>query len=165
MDNMEKVKCSKCGFMNLKGTRTCSKCHTNIESYKKSCPKCGKVNSNNVKRCVNCNFDFMKKRSNFGSFIISLGLVIILMVLVYFDKESIVEKFSFALKVLAGFMVFLLIVNTITYGSKEKINYSAEDEMIDKHKKLNNMKKRSKAAIFVGIIISAIILVIYYFTR
>lgn len=165
MDNMEKVKCSKCGFMNLKGTRTCSKCHTNIESYKKSCPKCGKVNSNNVKRCINCNFDFMKKRSNLGNLIISLALVIILMLLVYFDKENIVEKFSFVLKVFAGFMIFLLIVNTITYGSKEKINYSAEDEIIDKHKKFNNMKKKSRVAIVLGLIISAIIIVIYYFVR
>lgn len=163
MDNFEKVKCNNCGFVNIKGTKTCSRCHTNIDSFKKSCPRCGKVNSNNVKKCVNCRFDFTKKRKSIWfNLFLSLLVVGILFALNYLNHEAIVENFSFALKIICGFIVFAIIVNIFTYGAKDKINYAAEDEIIVKHKKLDNMKKRSNIVIVCGAVVVIIILFIYY---
>lgn len=164
MEEFEQIKCKNCGFVNIKGTKTCSRCHTNVDSARKSCPRCGKVNANNVKKCVNCRFDFTKKRKSiFFYLVLSLLIVGVLLLLTYLDYESIVDKFSFGLRVIAGFIVFAIVLNIFTYGSKDKINYAAEDEMIDNHKKLDKMKKFSNIAVIIGGIIVFIVLIVYYF--
>ena len=43
----------------------------------------------------------------------------------FFGKEGIVEKFSFGLRVIAGFGIFVLFVKMFTFGSEDTINYSA----------------------------------------
>lgn len=166
MEKKEQMKCPYCGFTNIKGTRKCYKCRKDIDSYRKSCPKCGKVNSNNVKLCVRCKYDFTKKkRTIWFNLIISVLLVIFLCLLVYFDKEGIVKNFSMALKVLAGFAIFVVFVKTLTYGEKDKINYSAEDEILDDHKIFNIMRRWSNLAIVVGAIIILVFLIYYYIFR
>lgn len=166
MDNVKQIKCPKCGFLNMKGTRTCSKCHTNIDSYRKSCPKCGKINANNVKRCVSCKYNFMKKRKSIWFYlIISLIFMVVLFLLVYFCKDGFYKKFNLVLKVFSGFMILAILVNTLTYGSKDKINYTAEDEMLYDYKKFNGMKRFSSIAIIVGGILAIIYLIYYYIFR
>lgn len=166
MNKKEQVKCPYCGFINIKGTRKCSKCKKNIDTLRKSCPKCGKINYNNVKLCVRCKYDFSKKnRPIVVNFIVSLLLIVVLSLLVFFDKEGIVEKFSLLLKVLAGFFIFILIVKVFTYGEKDILNYSAEEEIVDNHKRFINMKKWSNIAIIIGGILILIFLIYYYFIR
>ncbi len=166
MEQIKKVKCKNCGFINIKGTITCSRCHANIDTERKSCPRCGKVNSNNVKKCVNCRYDFTKKRKSiwFNLFLTSL-IVGIMIVLVYFGKENWVDKFSLGLKVIAGFFLFSIVVNIFTYGSRDVINYSAEEEMIDKHKKFEKMKRFSTVAIVIGAVLVVGFLIFYYVIR
>lgn len=163
---MDKIKCNNCGFINIKGTRICTKCGTNIDVYKKSCPRCGKVNSNNVKRCVRCNFDFMKKKKTIWFYLlISCFIMLLLFLLGQFISENAFNKFSLALKVLAGFMVFVVLVRTLTYGSKDKINYSAEEEIVEDHKGFDRMKKFSNLTIIVGGILVIVYLIYYYFIK
>lgn len=166
MEKQEQIKCPHCGFKNIKGTRKCSKCRKDIDNLRKSCPKCGKINYNNVKLCVRCKYDFTKKkRTIWFNLLISLLLVGILCLLVYFDKEGIVKKFSLALKVLAGFAIFVVFVKTLTYGEKDKISYSAEEEIIEDHKTFNIMKRWSNIAIIIGGILVLGFLIYYYFIR
>ena len=44
MSSSKKEKCPKCGFMNIEGTKKCTKCHCNLDKKRKSCPKCAKYN-------------------------------------------------------------------------------------------------------------------------
>lgn len=166
MKRNEVTKCPYCGFLNIKGTRKCSKCRKDIDNLRKSCPKCGKINYNNVKLCVRCKYDFTsKKRTIWFNLIISIFLVAILSLLVFFDKEGIVQKFNLALKVIAGFIIFVIFVKTLTYGEKDKIKYSAEEEIVDEHKNLNVMKRWSNVAIVLGGILVLGFLIYYYFIR
>lgn len=166
MEKKDFIICPNCGFKNIKGTRKCSKCRKDIDTLRKSCPNCGKINYNNVKNCVSCKFDFTKKRrSIWFNLIISLLIVGILCLLVFFGKEGFVSKFNVGLKVLAGFSVFVLFVKTLTYGDKHIINYSAEEEIVEKHKKLINMKKWCNIAIIIGGILVFAFLVYYYIFR
>ena len=166
MEKQEQIKCPYCGFKNIKGTRKCSKCRRDIDNLRKSCPKCGKINYNNVKLCVRCKYDFTKKkRTIWFNFLISLVLVGVLCLLVYFDKVGIVKKVNLALKVLAGFAIFVVFVKTLIYGEKDKINYSAEEEIVERQKNLNIMKKWCNVAIVIGAILVLSFLIYYYFIR
>ena len=166
MEKKDFIICPNCGFRNINGTRKCSKCRKDIDTLRKSCPKCGKINYNNVKYCVSCKFDFTKKRrSVLFNLIISLLIVGVLFLLVFFGKEGFVSKFNVGLKVLAGFSVFVLFVKTFTYGDKHIINYSAEEEIVEKQKKLISMKKWCNIAIIVGGILAFAFLVYYYIFR
>ena len=166
MEKKQLIKCPKCGFNNIIGTRKCSKCKTHIDDNRKVCPKCGKVNFAKVKKCTTCKFDFTKKRRTvWANLVISLLIIIILSLLVFFGKEGIVEKFSFGLRVIAGFGIFVLFVQKFTFGSEDTINYSAEEEMFDDRKGFAIMKRWSNRAIFIGAILVFLFLVYYYFIR
>ncbi len=166
MEKKEYVKCPRCGFENIKGTKKCSKCKKDIDSIRKSCPKCGKINANNVKRCGNCKYDFAKKkRSIWFNLLISILIIGILCLLVYLDKEGLVKKFSLALKVLAGFSVFVIFIKFLTYGKNDIINYTAEDEILDNQKSLNIMRRWSNIAIIMGGLLVLGFLIYYYFIR
>ena len=62
-------------------------------------------------------------------------------------------------------MILAILVNTLTYGSKDKINYTAEDEMLYDYKKFNGMKRFISIAIIVGGILAIIYLIYYYIFR
>ena len=88
MEKNVKIKCPNCGFLNIKGTKKCSKCKRDIDSFRKSCPRCGKINSNNVKLCIRCKYDFTKKkRTIWFNLFLSLLLMGLLCLLVVFGKE------------------------------------------------------------------------------
>lgn len=166
MAKKEIMICPYCGFENIKGTRRCSKCRKDIDNLRKSCPRCGKINYNNVKYCIRCKYDFTKKkRTIWFNLLISLLLIAVLSLLVFFGKEEIVQKFSLALKVLSGFIIFVIFVRTLTYGEKDKIKYSAEEEIVDDQKNLSIMKRWSNIAIILGGIIVLGFLIYYYFIR
>lgn len=166
MAKSQLIECPKCGFKNIVGTRKCSKCKTHIDKNRKVCPKCGKVNYSSINKCSTCNFNFAtKKRSIWANLIISILIIVVLSLLVLFGKEEIVERFSFGLQVLAGFGVFVLIIKMFTFGDKDTINYSAEEEMIDDRKGFGIMKRWSNRAILIGAIIVFLFLVYYYFIR
>lgn len=165
-ENSKQVKCPKCGFMNIKGTKKCTKCHHNIDSLRKSCPKCGKINSSSVRYCVDCKYDFEKKRKSIWfNLAISSFIVIILCLLVFFGKESIVKKFNLGLSVLAGFALFVLIIRMFFSNSKQVVNYSAEDEMSENNGIIAKMKKFSNIAIVIGAIFVLVFLIYYYFIK
>ena len=79
--------------------------------------------------------------------------------------DGVYKNFNLVLKVFSGFMIFAILVNTLTYGSKDKINYTAEDEMLYDYKKFNGMKRLSSIAIIVGGILAIIYLIYYYIFR
>jgi len=166
MEKNVKIKCPSCGFLNIKGTKKCSKCKRDIDSFRKSCPRCGKINSNNVKLCIRCKYDFTKKkRTIWFNLFFSLLLMGLLCLLVVFGKERIVEKFSLGLKVLSGFVIFVIFVKSLTYGEKDKIKYSAEEEILGEQKNLHIMKRWSNIAVIIGGILVLGFLIYYYFIR
>ena len=165
-ENSKQIKCPKCGFINIKGTKKCTKCRHDIDNTRKSCPKCGKINYNNVKYCVSCKYNFEKKRKSIWfNLLISIFIVVVLCLLAFFGKEAIVEKFSLGLSVLAGFALFVLVVRMFSFGKNETINYSAEEEMQDNNKSIAKMKKLSNVAVVIGGILVFIFLIYYYFIR
>ena len=95
MKDLEKVKCSKCGFENIKGTVKCVKCHAFL-SETKSCPKCAKRNNIDAVKCSKCGYRFNKSKtiSLLFNLIISILLVIVLSLMIYFKHKGMVSNIN-----------------------------------------------------------------------
>lgn len=166
MKDMEvkKVKCSKCGFLNVSGTEVCVKCKTPLKKTR-SCPRCAKKNKIENDRCENCGYKFGRKRGTIlFNLIISLLLVGVLSLLVYFKHNGAVSNFSNGLKVLSGLFICLLLYGTINYGRKDINKFSAEEEFVD-NDRFDLLKKISNIAIIIGTIVVVCFLLYYYFIR
>lgn len=163
MDKEEQIICPKCKFKNIKLTKKCTKCGYDLDKENKVCAKCGKIKANNVKKC-DCGFDFTKKRLSvlFGV-VLSISVVILLSIIYIFSNE-LWKKISVALKVLFLFVVFVMVLRSVTNTNYEVV-HSDEIEMLKKQKSLNKMKSISKIAVVVGGIISVLFLIYYYFIR
>lgn len=163
MRKEELIICPKCNFKNIKLTKKCTKCGYDLDKKNKVCSKCGKIKSNNVKKC-DCGFDFTKKRMSilFGV-ILSVGVMILLSI-IYIFSIDLWNKISMALKVLFLFVVFVMIVKSITTTNYEVV-HSDEIEMLKRQKSLSKMKKISKLAVVIGGILSVLFLIYYYFIR
>ncbi len=166
MQNLKKVKCPKCKFENIAGAKKCAKCRTKLDDGKKSCPKCAKINSDNVKRCVSCGFNFTKRRRTLlENAIVSVVIVVLLICLVTFGDNVLLEKYNIAIKAIFGFLIFVIIVKTFTYGENEKISYSAEEEILEEYRKFGSAKKTGNILILVGAILVILFLIYYYLIR
>ena len=160
-EKLAKVKCRKCGFENVKGTFRCIKCKTPL-SETKSCPKCARRNKIDAVICSKCGYKFGKKRSIWFNLIISIFLVIILSLMVYFKHVGTVNNISNILKILAAILICGLLYGTVNYGKNDIIKFSAEEEMID-NEKFNLLRKISNIAIIIGTILVVGFLIYYYF--
>lgn len=163
MNKEEQIVCPKCNFKNIKLTKKCTKCGYDLDKKNKVCSKCGKIKANNVKKC-DCGFDFTKKRISvlFGV-VLSVGVVILLSI-IYIFSIDLWNKISMALKVLFLFVVFVMIVKSITNTNYEVV-HSDEIEMLKRQKSLGKMKRISKLAVIIGGILSVLFLIYYYFIR
>lgn len=163
MSKEEQIVCPKCNFKNIKLTKKCTKCGYDLDKKNKVCSKCGKIKANNVKKC-DCGFDFTKKRISvlFGV-VLSVGVVILLSI-IYIFSIDLWNKISMALKVLFLFVVFVMIVKSITNTNYEVV-HSDEIEMLKRQKSLGKMKRISKLAVIIGGILSVLFLIYYYFIR
>ncbi len=165
-ETIEKIKCPKCGFENVKGTRKCIKCKAEIR-LTKSCPKCAKRNKLDAIKCVNCGYNFNKKsnlKNLIFNLIISLILIVILSLLVYFEHKGVVNNISNIFKIVAVLFIFLLLYRTVNYGSKDINKFSAEEEILD-DSKFVLLRKISNIAIVIGTIGVTAFLIYYYFIR
>ena len=163
-EKLAKVKCHKCGFENVKGTFRCIKCKTPL-SETKSCPKCAKRNKVDAVRCCSCGYKFNKKRrSVFFNLIVSILLVVVLALMVYFKHSGAVSNINSILKIVATLSVFGLLYGTINYGKSEVVKFSAEEEMMD-NEKFELLKKISNIAIIIGTILAVGFLIYYYFIK
>lgn len=163
MNKEEQIICPKCKFKNIKLTKKCTKCGYDLDKKNKVCSKCGKIKANNVKKC-DCGFDFTKKRFSvlFGV-VLSISVVILLSIIYIFSNE-LWSKISVALKVLFLFVVFVMILRSVTNTNYEVV-HNDEIEMLKRQESLNKMKRISKLAVVVGGIISVLFLIYYYFIR
>lgn len=166
MEDVKKIKCKKCGSINIYGAKVCHKCKAKLENLK-SCPKCAKRNSLEAKVCSSCGFRFSKQKSAKKSFFINLSISILLMVvmvlLVVFNKSGVVTDISKVLKVLAGALVLALLFSNFNYNSKDKINYTAESEMMEKNPVTNRMKIISNIVIVIGGLVVLGVCIYFYF--
>ncbi len=166
MKDIKKIKCSKCGFSNVLGTKKCVKCNSRLELPTISCPKCAKINKNTVEKCVNCGYKFHgKKRGMLANLIISLIIVGILVVLTILEHNGVVSSITKGLKVLSLLFVVYIVYSSLSYGSKEITNYEGvEKELIKDNKKISKMKKISNIAVVLGgFIVLAIVIYFYFF--
>ncbi len=164
MKDIEKIKCHKCGFENIKGTTKCVKCHAFL-SETKSCPKCAKKNKIEAIRCSKCGYKFnVKRKSIWFNLILSILLVIVLALIVYFNHVGTFNNISNVLKIFATLFIFCLIYGTINYGKNDIIKFSAEEEFVD-NEKFNLLRKISNVAIVIGTILIVCFLIYYYFIK
>jgi hypothetical protein len=164
MTELEQIKCPKCGYKNIKISKRCTKCRYQLDDTKKSCPRCGRRVEQNSSKCE-CGFKFTKKRrSVLGNLLLSI-FVMVLLIIVSTINKGYVEHFSLGIKVVLGFCVFVIIVRTLNNAEDEKISYSAEEEIVDKHKTILRMKMASNIAIIIGAIGVAAFLIYYYLFR
>lgn len=165
MKDISKVKCGKCGFENVLGSKTCVKCHATLKHTRKGCPKCAKVNSIDAKKCVKCGYDFSKKGNGiFKNLIISVIIVLVLALFLLFDN-SLSKDISIGFKIAAGFIIVGIISSSINYASSEVIKFDAEEEMVDNVSKFKRMKLLSSLMVLIGIVLAAGFLIYYYILK
>lgn len=157
----KKIKCPKCGFLNLVGTKKCSKCGTLLD--KKSCPKCGTYNNKDAKVCTHCHFNFEKKQRGILFYLIlTILFVLVLFVLDYFGRKYFTFKTLFILKTCA--VVIFLVCYFLLFSSRQIANtdYNIENEIPD-NVKIRQLKKKGKIGIVVGIVLVIGILLYFLF--
>lgn len=160
---LEKIKCSKCGFENVKGTNVCAKCKAPLVATK-SCPKCAKKNKLDATRCVKCGYKFGKRKSIWFNLIVSILLVLVLSFMAYYEYRGAINNINSIFKILAVIFIFALLYGTINYGKGEIIKFSAEQEMMD-NEKFDLLRKISNIAIVIGTILVVGFLIYYYFIK
>ena len=127
---IEYITCLKCKTKNVKGSKVCGKCHTKLEVTTKSCPKCAKRNKLDVTSCISCGYRFDKKHYNtLINLIITVLFVGALIVLVKFNPELNKKHITYLMYVIGGIGVLTIVISTLTYGKKEMISLTAEDEI------------------------------------
>ncbi len=165
MQDIENIKCPKCGTVVIKGTKKCIKCHTNLDTTQKSCPKCAKRNDINAKKCIRCGYNFnLKNKSLVFNIVISVLLVIILLILEY---KGLLSKINISLKILAGFFIALIVYGNFTRGRKDIVKYN-EDAISTTPtvtKRMKRMKRISSIIIILAGIIILITLISIYLSK
>ena len=117
----------------------------------KSCPKCAKINAVNASKCVSCGYVFNKKNNKrlLISLIISLLVMGVLALFVYFDVEIVKNNLKIVIYVLGGIGVFLTLYRTLFYGEKDLMAYSAEEKI--NRRELGKFKKVSIVIMIMGL--------------
>ena len=165
MEKSSYVKCKKCGFENVVGTKKCIKCNTSFENDKKSCPRCAKRNNIFAESCINCGYNFNKrKRSVWFDLLISFFIVILFSLLVILHFNDVVEKISLAMKIIAGVAIFFIIIGTFTYGSKDIVPL-VDGAVVDNNRKFKLTKLISLLIILIGLLIVLGILAFIIYKR
>lgn len=165
MNDISKVKCGKCGFENILGTKKCVKCHSVLALTRKACPRCAKVNSIDAKKCTKCGYNFNSKGNGiFKNLIISTIIVLILLFFVMFDK-SLAKDISFGFKIAAAFIILGTLGGSLNYASSEVVKFDAEEEIKDKTGKIKRMKLFSSLMVIIGIAIATGFIIYYYFIK
>ena len=161
--NFETKKCPNCGYENVIGAKKCIKCG-NVMEKTKSCPKCAKINGFDAVECTSCGFTFNKKRlSLVSNLIISILVVLILCLLVYFDIDIIANNMSLIVKAIAIICIMGLLITTLTYGSKDKMTFSAEEKI--NNREFSKVKKTSYIIIVIALVAGIIFSLYYYLFR
>ena len=165
MEEINKVKCGKCGFENLLGTKKCVKCHAVLKHTRKGCPKCAKVNSIDAKKCIKCGYNFERKGNGIlRNLFFSIGIVVILSIFLFLDK-SLIKDIKIGFRIAAAFIVLGILNMTLTYGSQDVIKFDAEEEIKGNTGHFKRMKLFSSLMIIIGIAIAAGFLIYYYFIK
>ena len=155
------IKCNKCGFQNVKQATKCKKCGNELKTTLKTCPKCAKRNDIKVDKCVSCGYDFNKKDVPIRvNLVITLVFIAICVILLLLDKESIVEKFNKILKILAIFMIVLIVFNTLTYGKKDIVQLPG-DENDSINNRFSFLRGRTLILIIVSVLIALGVIIWY----
>ncbi len=144
--------CKICGKENEKDVTSCVFCKTSFDT-RKSCPRCAKRNFLSNEKCDNCGFSFTRKSMGLvRNFLLSFFLVFVLYLFLFLHKERMVEHITLGLKIGALFLFISVLLSTFTYGKKEKIRYSAEEEMISKN--LRFFKVFSRVVFVIGLFLA-----------
>lgn len=163
MNEVNKVKCGKCGFENMLGTKKCVKCHEILKHTRKGCPKCAKVNSIDAKKCVKCGYSFENKGNLLRNLFFSLGIMAILFIFLVIDK-SLIKDIKIGFRIAAAFVIVGIVAMTLTYGSKDVIKYNAEEEIVD-NSHFKKKKMFGALMIIIGIALAAGFIIYYYFIK
>ena len=158
MKEVKVIKCNKCGFENVYGTKKCMKCKTALKTDL-VCPRCAKKNLSDAKHCVNCGYSFERKKGGIlFNLILSILLVVSLLVVNHFDPD-VFSGLTKNMKRVAVFVIIIILIATLTYGKKEINHYSAEEEMM-KNSKM--MKVRKVTSIILGLITAGIFIFVCF---
>lgn len=117
------MKCSKCGYDNLKGVKYCGKCKTKLDTGKKSCPRCAYRNDSENHKCIKCGFIFDKnnKKTIIFNFFISFIIVLLMFTLLLLEKDTLVSQMQFVFKIIALLVVIYIFFSTISFSKKNEI--------------------------------------------
>ena len=165
-NNVDKTKrnlvlCPHCDFENPKHLKKCLSCGGELIGSK-SCPRCAKINLRNAKKCVNCGYKFNKtKISTIASLIFCGILFLVLMLLMVFGQTEVVRGFLDNFRWVAIVIIALVIISTLTYGRKEKIDYDSYNDAIKND--LVYKKIFAMLALIIGFVIAGIIIYNIFF--
>jgi len=159
--DVKKVKCSKCGFENIYGTKYCYRCHEALKGMI-SCPRCAKKNEEEAKKCSRCGYSFTRKKKSIlfylGMAILLVGVLFVFLALGY---TGVIKKVKTAFRVASILMVILIFLVTFNYGKKDIVSYEMEEKV--KNSTLLFLKKISNIAVIIGFVLAFIFICFYYF--
>ena len=160
---LEHVQCPKCGYMNFKLTKKCTKCRYDLDFVNKSCPKCGRINANAVKRCE-CGFNFNKgKRTLLSNLIVTLIIMVLLFVLLKY-RSDVIKEYDMVIKVFFIYVAFVFVCKMII-SSNPNDDLAVENDILDKYKRKSNPRVIRNLLIIFGAVAAIGFLVYYYYFR
>lgn len=160
-NNLEYIKCPKCGNDNFKGTRNCFNCGFELLKNYKSCPRCAKKNELTALKCDNCGFSFNKKQKGILFYIlISAVFVLFLCLLVWLMKIKNSLWISWGLRGLLGIALIIILLVSFKRNSRNVIKMDAEDEINEQR-----FGKRNYFMFLIIVLLIAVVVILasYYF--
>lgn len=122
---------------------------------RKSCPRCAKWNRADSKSCISCGYSFVNKKNLWvRNLLYTFLFICVLFFFAFFGKEEVFFHISFFLKLGAFFLFLGIIISIFSYGNKEKITYSAEEDMVKRN--LSFFKKVSFKIVILGVFLFAL---------
>jgi len=154
MKEVKKIKCQKCGFENILGTKQCVKCKKKLEQLTWSCPKCAKKNLIEFTSCVTCGYRYNKqkrtKKNIIFNLFFSLLLVILLLVLLFLNKKGVVYHIHFGFKLFSCFLILCIVYSTFSYGKKDIVRYREQEKKVKEEGRIKRLKWISNVVVILG---------------
>ena len=134
------IKCPKCGYDNINGSKTCGKCNSRLVLYgNKSCPRCGLKLKDTDKKCPKCGYVL---NGGIKKLLFTLVQILVIVGLGYIVIKYGGGRYKWPLRVLVLFVGLCIL--TMTTKEYHKVVEFIEDPIVAKLEKEQEEKFNKK---------------------